>query len=48
MSQVQKIQQEVNEILEKVRKKNNKELSMALIIPLTKDYPFCSNGIYLF
>ena len=48
MSQVQKIQQEVNEILEKVRKKNNKELSMALIKPLTKDYPFCSNGIYLF
>ena len=42
------IEQEVDEILEKVRKKNSKELSMALIKPLTKDYQFCSNGIYLF
>lgn len=42
------IEQEVDEILEKVRKKNNKELSYALIKPLTKNYPFCSNGIYLF
>lgn len=48
MSNVQQIQHEVDEILEKVRKKNNKELSMALIKPLTRDYPFCSNGIYLF
>ena len=45
---VDKIEQEVDEILEKVRKKNSKELSMALIKPLTNDYPFCSNGIYLF
>ena len=45
---VDKIEHEVDEILEKVRKKNSKELSMALIKPLTKDYPFCSNGIYLF
>ena len=43
-----KIQEEVDEILAKVRKKNMKELNMALIKPLTKDYPFCSNGIYLF
>lgn len=43
-----KIFQEVDELLEKVRKKNSTELSMALIKPLTKDYPFCSNGIYLF
>ena len=43
-----KIQQEVDEILTKVRKKNSKELSMALIKPLTKEYQFCSNGIYLF
>ena len=42
------IEQEVDEILEKVRKKNAKELSYALIKPLTKSYPFCSNGIYLF
>lgn len=38
---------EVNDILEKIRKKNSKELSYALIKPLTKDYPFCTNGIYL-
>jgi HEPN domain-containing protein len=44
----EKIEAEVNEILEKVRKKNSAELKMALIKPLTKDYPFCSNGIYLF
>ena len=48
MSNVKAIEQEVNELLEKVRKKNSKELSMALIKPLTKDYPFCTNGIYLF
>ena len=48
MSNVQAIEQEVNEMLEKVRKKNSKELSMALIKPLTKDYAFCTNGIYLF
>ena len=48
MTNVNHIEQEVDEILEKVRKKNSKELSMALIKPLTKSYPFCSNGIYLF
>ena len=42
------VEQEVDEILEKVRKKNSKELSYALIKPLTKSYPFCSNGLYLF
>ena len=42
------IEQEVDEILEKVRKKNSKELSMALIKPMTKEYPFATNGIYLF
>ena len=44
---VNQIQNEVDEILEKVRKKNSKELSYALIKPLTKEYPFCTNGIYL-
>ena len=44
----EKIEQEVDDILAKVRKKNAKELSYALIKPLTKEYPFCSNGIYLF
>ena len=43
-----KIEQEVDEILDKERKKNSYELSMALIRPLTKNYPFCTNGIYLF
>ena len=43
-----KIEAEVDELLEKVRKKNAKELSFALIKPLTKQYQFCSNGIYLF
>ena len=48
MTKIQQIESDVDEILEKVRKKNNKELSYALIKPLTCDYPFCSNGIYLF
>ena len=43
-----KIEAEVDELLEKIRKKNAKELSYALIKPLTKQYQFCSNGIYLF
>ena len=46
--QVKAIEEEVDELLDKVRKKNAKELSFALIKPLTKEYPFCSNGIYLF
>ena len=48
MASVQQIEDEVDEILEKVRKKNSKELSMALIKPLSPSYPFCSNGIFLF
>ena len=46
--QVKAIEEEVDELLDKVRKKNAKELSYALIKPLTKEYPFCTNGIYLF
>ena len=42
------LEAEVDQILEKIRKKNSKELSYALIKPLTKDYQFCTNGIYLF
>ena len=48
MNTISPIENEVNAILDKVRKKNSKELSYALIKPLTKDYPFCTNGIYLF
>ena len=42
------LEAEVDDILEKIRKKNSKELSYALIKSLTKDYQFCTNGIYLF
>ena len=48
MANESKIEAEVDELLDKIRKKNNKELSYALIKPLTKQYHFCSNGIYLF
>ena len=39
---------DVNEILEKTRKKNASELSMNLVKPMAKTYPFSTNGIYLF
>ena len=42
------VEKEVDRILDKTRKKNAKELNMALIKPLTSDYPFSTNGIYLF
>ena len=45
---VQDVINEANEILEKARKKNAKELSMAVVRPLDKQYPFSTNGIYLF
>ena len=45
---VQDVINEANEILEKARKKNAKELSMAVVKPLAKEYPFSTNGIYLF
>ena len=44
---VQDVINEANEILEKARKKNAKELSMAVVKPLDKQYPFSTNGIYL-
>ena len=37
---VQDVINEANEILEKARKKNAKELSMAVVKPLEKQYPF--------
>ena len=48
MANVQKIEDEVDEILEKVRKKNANELSMALIKPLTKNYQFCAYHMDLY
>lgn len=37
-----KVEQMINETL----RKNQRELEMALIRPLTNDYPFSTNGIY--
>lgn len=45
---VQKVISEADAILEKTRKKNAKELNMAVVKPLAKEYPFSTNGIYLF
>lgn len=38
----------VDKIIEKVRKKNKVELEMGLIRPIHPDYPFSTNGLYLF
>jgi len=39
---------EVDKILNDKSKKNEKELSSALVLPLSNDYPFASNGIYFY
>ena len=39
---------EVDKILDDKSKKNQKELSSALVLPLSNDYPFASNGIYFY
>lgn len=38
----------VDRIIDQVITKNKKELDMASIKPLTPDYPFSSNGLYIF
>ena len=43
-----KISAEVEEIIQSTLKKNKTELDMALIKPISPDYHFCSNGLYLF
>ena len=40
--------EEVEEIIQNTLKKNRHELDMALIKPISPDYQFCSNGLYLF
>jgi len=39
---------EVDKILADKSKKNQKELDTALILPLSNDYQFCSNGVYFY
>ena len=48
MITVKQVISEVDDILEKTRKKNANELNMCLVKPMTKDYQFSTNGIYLF
>ena len=40
--------QEVDKILRNDSEKNKKELSSALILPFSDDYPFCTNGVYFY
>ena len=40
--------QEVDKILSNDSEKNKKELSSALILPFSDDYPFCTNGVYFY
>ena len=40
--------QEVDKILNRDSEENKKELSSALILPFSDDYPFCTNGVYFF
>jgi len=39
---------EVEKIIERQLKKNEKDLSYAFIEPLAEEWPFSSNGVYLF
>ena len=39
---------EVDKILDKGATQNKQELTNALILPFSEDYPFCSNGVYFF
>ena len=39
---------QVDDILHKQAEKNKKELTTALILPFSDDYPFCTNGVYFF
>ena len=42
------IMNDIDEMLERTREKNMKELSLSLVKPMSPDYPFSTNGIYLF
>ena len=39
---------EVDKILNDKSKANQKELDTSLILPFSKDYQFCSNGVYFY
>lgn len=39
---------EVDKILNNDTKASQKELNASLILPFSKDYPFCTNGVYFF
>ena len=39
---------EVDKILDKGATQNKQELTNALILPFSEEYPFCSNGVYFF
>lgn len=42
------IEHDVNNIIRSVVKRNSAELDMALIKPLSNDYMFSTNGLYIF
>lgn len=43
-----RVVREVDNILKEDSEQNKKELSSALILPFSDDYPFCTNGVYFF
>lgn len=48
MSNVKNTEIFVKNLMTKILNKNKKELDMALIKPISEDYPWSSNGIYIF
>ena len=40
------VEKEVEALIKETLKKNRKELDMALIKPLSPNYPFSTNGVY--
>ena len=43
-----KLFDEVDDVINKIVKKNSAELNMALIKPLSDEYKFSTNGFYIF
>ena len=43
-----KLFDEVDDVINKIVKKNSAELNMALIRPLSDEYKFSTNGFYIF
>ena len=46
MTKYKEVKKEVESIIRKTMKKNQKEIEAALIKPLHPSYPFSTNGIY--